>query len=843
MTKLTITLLALALLIAGFTHGFNMFHFPYFENDEGVYFSQAYAVSQGKLTDYTYWYDHTPIGWIQIAVWMISTGGPFTFGYSLFSARILMLLFHLASSALIFFIVKKLTKKDITSFISVVAYSINFLSVYFQRRLLLDNIMTFWVLLTLFILINSKTKLKWTIAAGISLSIAVLTKETAIVALPIFLVINYTLLHKRQKIIGTIIFILPIILGITYFITYAVLKNELFPSPDHVSLIGTWTYQLTRGNHLPFWKEGSDFLLAFASWIKKDKLYVIAMIATTIWTLIGFRKNLLIRLVGLLGLSFWIFMLRGGLIIDFYVIPLLALGAITIGIVAGDILKIRYTGFLIIIFLLGLYLFNTNYSAWTNDETTPQIESVNWVKKHLPKNANIAVDDSQLLDLRLSRFNGDPSFPNTHWFFKLEKDPTIKRDYLANDWQNLDYLIASNELIKQMHEENLPFLKPVINHSTELISWNPISPTTYINIDKLISTNGDWAKIYKVLDRNDIILLDSWRSYVNNFIKDGQVFDWDRGITTSEGQAYALLRSVVENDKPTFDSVWMWTKWHMQFRNEDKLFSWKWEGDSKTGKLRDSSPASDADIDIATALILAGKKWSNQKYEEVAKEIINDIWKQEVMKLGDGKLYLIAGTWAQYGDSITVNPSYISPASFRIFSEVDKNHDWKKLINDSYYLLNKSSDLNTDGLPPDWITINKTTQQLSPSKEQNLSNNFGYDAMRVYFRIAQDTIWNNSPQALSYLQSHNFLINYSKQNSKIPDGFNTKGIPVTNYENNAFYGALLPYLKIVDSAIYQEIKDKLQNQYTNGEWKENNSYYTQNWVWFGIALSENKFSN
>jgi hypothetical protein len=39
-------------------------------DDEGTYVAQAYAVSRlGDLSHYTYWYDHPPLGWIQIAVW------------------------------------------------------------------------------------------------------------------------------------------------------------------------------------------------------------------------------------------------------------------------------------------------------------------------------------------------------------------------------------------------------------------------------------------------------------------------------------------------------------------------------------------------------------------------------------------------------------------------------------------------------------------------------------------------------------------------------------------------------------------------------------------------------
>lgn len=38
-------------------------------DDEGTYAAQAWSVFHlGGLTHYTYWYDHPPLGWIQIAL-------------------------------------------------------------------------------------------------------------------------------------------------------------------------------------------------------------------------------------------------------------------------------------------------------------------------------------------------------------------------------------------------------------------------------------------------------------------------------------------------------------------------------------------------------------------------------------------------------------------------------------------------------------------------------------------------------------------------------------------------------------------------------------------------------
>src|SRR3954447_19796964 len=61
-------LVGLIVLLAALAHGYNMFSFPYYESDEGTYMSQAWAVvRQRALAPYTYWYDHAPVGWLQIA--------------------------------------------------------------------------------------------------------------------------------------------------------------------------------------------------------------------------------------------------------------------------------------------------------------------------------------------------------------------------------------------------------------------------------------------------------------------------------------------------------------------------------------------------------------------------------------------------------------------------------------------------------------------------------------------------------------------------------------------------------------------------------------------------------
>src|SRR3989339_1922598 len=91
-------ILILILFISAVAHMTNMFGFPSYREDEGTYMSQAWAIiHQHQLASYTYWYDHAPLGWILVAGWNVLTGGFYTFGSSIDSARMFLLLMHVVT--------------------------------------------------------------------------------------------------------------------------------------------------------------------------------------------------------------------------------------------------------------------------------------------------------------------------------------------------------------------------------------------------------------------------------------------------------------------------------------------------------------------------------------------------------------------------------------------------------------------------------------------------------------------------------------------------------------------------------------------------------------------------
>jgi hypothetical protein len=70
-------------------------------DDEGTYVAQAYAVTQwGELAHYTYWYDHPPAGWLQLAAWTAITG-PELGGSAVAAGRYLMVIVAVITAGLL----------------------------------------------------------------------------------------------------------------------------------------------------------------------------------------------------------------------------------------------------------------------------------------------------------------------------------------------------------------------------------------------------------------------------------------------------------------------------------------------------------------------------------------------------------------------------------------------------------------------------------------------------------------------------------------------------------------------------------------------------------------------
>jgi len=371
---------------------------------------------------------------------------------------------------------------------------------------------------------------------------------------------------------------------------------------------------------------------------------------------------------------------------------------------------------------------------------------------------------------------------------------------------------------------------------------------------------------YKRSDRTDVPIVFSekallegiWNNYKKHYLEPGTQRTLDKqrdNITTSEGQSYTMLRAVWQDDHATFDTAWQWTKDNLQ-REDSYLFSWLFgkRADGSYGVLSEQNgqnTASDADIDIAVALIFAFSRWKDPAYLEQAKNIIDSIWKEEVVVI-DRKPYLAANNVERlYPDDILVNPSYFAPYAYRMFATIDPAHDWMGLVDTAYEILEESSKSGLDAgntvyLPPNWILVDKDTAVVRPPSESDLNTNYSYDALRTPWRIALDWKWYSEPRAEKYLRSLLFLDNQWRNNGAIYSEYSHDGTVLEKTESMAMYGGSLGALMAIDTNRAREVYErKLISRYNPDTkwWKGEVSYYDNNWAWFGIALYNDALPN
>ncbi|WP_253208701.1 glycosyltransferase family 39 protein [Streptomyces niphimycinicus] len=489
-TKGRIALVA-SLLTGLLTHGYHLFRYPLYLTDEGIYMQRAWSlVRETSLSPYTYDYDHAPLGWITLAGWVLPLPKQFeAFGNAINTGRFLMLLVHVGSVYLLFEIARRLSGSVLAATVTAFLFNVSPIAVYFQRQVLLDNLMMLWLLLSLFMLLRREVTIRSVFGGGMALGIALITKENAIFFLPSFMY----LLYRRVKGSASSRFtstLWPFAAAapIGAYVTYALLKNELLPSgfdfdlnnppADHVSLLYTLWWQLNRSQGTLFSHSG----LLQTSWLVRDKFLLIAGVcAMAICLWIGMRdrrRNLGFLISGTLALGYAFYLVRGSVVLDFYVTPLIPMLALNLGMVTDRLLKgtfanrflrgahsvtrVAVPSFVAILLLASPatgYLVHTNTEGHTQiadqyqskiNLTGMQHAQIAWVRKHVPPNSRIIMDDDLWGDLHDVR----PFYPYAHSHWNASSDPDVRDKLFKKRWQNVDYIIMSNKMRRSMMLNN-----------------------------------------------------------------------------------------------------------------------------------------------------------------------------------------------------------------------------------------------------------------------------------------------------------------------------------------------------------------------------------------------------
>ncbi|WP_308388756.1 cellulose synthase complex periplasmic endoglucanase BcsZ [Acidithiobacillus sp. AMEEHan] len=344
-----------------------------------------------------------------------------------------------------------------------------------------------------------------------------------------------------------------------------------------------------------------------------------------------------------------------------------------------------------------------------------------------------------------------------------------------------------------------------------------------------------------------------WQAYSRHFLDpQGRVIDIHRGgISTSEGQSYALFFSLVANEPSRFAEILSWTNDNLAAGQLGvKLPGWLW-GKKSPGKwtLLSAHSASDADLWLAYTLIQAGRLWHRPAYRALGlrlaqtianKEVVNISFARRVnartMKLSSTPM-LLPGS---YGFSLgyrryVFNPSYMPLPLLLGLAQADSTGPWQVMASQ---LPNFMRMISPKGFAPDWIGLDADGRTFVPPQGDEGS----YNAIRVYLWAGMSK--GEKPFAQELMQSLFGMAAYLHQQNYPPVAANSLTGQPQGQGPAGFSAAVLPFLVAThDIRAVARQTERLQHSFDrqSGLLGKPAYYYDQNLALFAFGYLSHAF--
>jgi endo-1,4-beta-D-glucanase Y len=304
----------------------------------------------------------------------------------------------------------------------------------------------------------------------------------------------------------------------------------------------------------------------------------------------------------------------------------------------------------------------------------------------------------------------------------------------------------------------------------------------------------------------------------------------DLQSTVSEGIAYGMIVAVYMNDQPLFDELW---KYEQSWLDQYGLMDWYINA---AGTVRlGTGGATDADEDMAWALIQADKQWGgkgslSQSYLDYAKSQIQNIWNNEVF---DSKL---ARAGDQFGDWGNINISYFAPAYYRVFGQLTGDTRWNDVITTVYdtidNALNDANGNRTNGLVPAWCTSEGAPNSIG---------NYQYDSCRTPFRIGLDWCFFGEPRAKAYVAKTSAFFSAIGA-TKIADGYGLNGMPMPEHADQGSAAFVGPAgVGAMSDATFSPFIKQAYTAVATGNLMAGGAYYEESWTVMALLMMTGNF--
>lgn len=483
----SLLLVCILMIPVGLASWYNLKGFPGTVNDdEGTYVDQAWAVLyQGHLAHYTYWYDHPPLGWMQISGYAWLTNGFGRSDYAVMMGREYMAVINMVAAALVYVIMRRLKFNRVIASVAVLLFTVSPLAIYYHRMVFLDNIQVFWMLAAMAFAVSPRRSLASAIGAGLCLTLSTLSKETGGIAIVVVLVLLWQNLPKGRyfRVKGLALFVGSYFMTSAFYVGMAILKGELIPGKGHVSLTSSLWWQMfgrtSTGNPLQHGTEANSLVDFWWSW--DHWMFPAAFFLIVIGLCFRRTRAFAIGYAIQVGLMF-----KAGYVPKAYAIELLPFAALLIAGVFGELCRwvkiprdqpkwshvrkrtANVVGLGLAACLLGSFVVNAG-PQWRQNlpielsrnsaQYLPQ--TLEWMEANVPHGAHIVLDDNLWLDAKQA------GYTRIDWLYKLDLDPAVKRNY-PDEWNSIDYIVIDR--LPDQLLRGLPMVYEAIKHSKKVHS-------------------------------------------------------------------------------------------------------------------------------------------------------------------------------------------------------------------------------------------------------------------------------------------------------------------------------------------------------------------------------------
>ncbi|MCC6850263.1 MAG: hypothetical protein IT294_17365 [Deltaproteobacteria bacterium] len=270
-------------------------------------------------------------------------------------------------------------------------------------------------------------------------------------------------------------------------------------------------------------------------------------------------------------------------------------------------------------------------------------------------------------------------------------------------------------------------------------------------------------------------------------------------LTVSEAHGYGMMLAVLmaghdPDARAIFDGMFTYFREHPSVYT---AYLMAWYQKKSCGSAEGGDSATDGDLDIAYALLLADKQWGSCGPIDYAAEAANVLAAVETGEVDDSGSYLRLGDWTEPGEPAyyrATRSSDFIPDHLRAFGAASGDPLWTAVLDHTYGVFDdlQTAHAPATGLVPDFIADPLgTPAPVAPFfLEGPNDGDYDYNACRVPWRLGTDYLVSGDARAKTAVQRMTTWIRAATTDDAgaIRAGYQLDGVlsPDADYRSMAF---------------------------------------------------------